>query len=140
MHIHIRIITIILQSIQYRNKELLLNLIKAELISSSGYLTELAMMVNPKKYHSIHKLFSRVRFDYIAIQIEIIVAILLFFKIARISVSIDDSIVYRSRKKKVPHGDKQFDYAKKANRSSFARSHRGGMAGVLALTSLTILQ
>jgi len=71
MHIHIRIIEIILQSIQYRNKELLLDLIKAELISGSGYLTQLAIIVSPKKYHSIHKLFSRVRFDYVAIQIEI---------------------------------------------------------------------
>ena len=119
MHIHIRIIAIILKSIQYKNKELLLELIKAELISSSGYLTELAMRVNPKKYHSIHKLFSRVRFDYIAIQIEIIIWILMFFGIEKISVSIDDSIVYRSRKKKVPHGHKQFDHANKANRSSY---------------------
>lgn len=119
MHIHIRIIEIILQSIQYRNKELLLDLIKAELISGSGYLTQLAMIVNPKKYHSIHKLFSRVKFDYVAIQIEIIVAILLLFKIDKISVSIDDSIVYRSRKKKVPNGHKQFDHANKANRSSY---------------------
>ena len=119
MHINLRIIKIILQSIQYRNKELLLALIKAELISSSGYLTELAMIINPKKYHSIHKLFSRVRFDYVAIQIEIIVMILLFFKIRKVSISIDDSIVYRSRKKRVPNGHKQFDHAQKANRSSF---------------------
>jgi hypothetical protein len=119
MYIHIRIIEIILQSIQYKNKELLLNLIKAELISSSGYLTELAMMINPKKYHSIHKLFSRVKFDYVAIQIEIIIAILMFFQIAKISVSIDDSIVYRSRKKKVPCGHEQLDHANKANRSSY---------------------
>lgn len=119
MHLHIRIIEIILKSIQYRNKELLLNLIKAELTSSSGYLTELAMMVNPKKYHSIHKLFSRVRFDYVGIQIEIIISILMFFQIGKISISIDDSIVYRSRKKKVPYGHKQFDHAQKANRSSY---------------------
>lgn len=119
MHIHIRIIEIILQSIQYRNKELLLELIKAELISSSSYLTQLAMRVNPKKYHTIHKLFSRVRFDYVAIQIEIIVMILRVFEIDKISVSIDDSIVYRSRKKKVPNGHKQFDHANKANRSSY---------------------
>ena len=119
MHIYIRIIEIILQSIQYRNKELLLDLIKAELISSSGYLTELAMIVNPKKYHSIHKIFSRVKFDYVAIQIEIIIAILIFFQIAKISISIDDSIVYRSRKKKVPEGYTQFDHANKANRSSY---------------------
>lgn len=119
MHIHIRIIEIILKNIQYKNKELLLELIKAELISSSGYLTELAMRVNPKKYHNIHKLFSRVRFDYIAIQIEIIIWILMFFEIKKISVSIDDSIVYRSRKKKVPHGHKQYDHANKANRSSY---------------------
>ena len=119
MNIHIRIIEIILQSIQYRNKELLLELIKAELTSSCGYLTGLAMMVNPKKYHSIHKLFNRVKFDYVAIQIEIILMILLFFKIDKISISIDDSIVYRSRKKKVPRGHKQFDHANKANRSSY---------------------
>ena len=119
MNIQIRIISIILQSIQYKNKELLLNLIKAELISSSGYLTQLAMKVNPKKYHSIHKLFSRVKFDYVAIQIEIILAILMFFQIEKISVSIDDSIVYRSRKKKVPNGHKQYDHANKANRSSY---------------------
>ena len=85
MHIQIRIIQIILQSIQYRNKELLLDLIKAELISSSGYLTELAMMVNPKKYHSIQKLFSRVKFDYVSIQIEIILMILMFFNIDKLT-------------------------------------------------------
>lgn len=124
MHIHIRIIEIILQSIQYRNKELLLDLIKAELISGSGYLTQLAMIVNPKKYHSIHKLFSRVRFDYVAIQIEIIVMILAKFKIDKISISIDDSIVYRSRKRKVPFGHKQFDHANKANRSSYVYGQR----------------
>jgi len=120
----LRIISIILQSIQYKNKELLLNLIKAELISSSGYLTELAMKVNPKKYHSIHKLFNRVKFDYVSIQIEIIVWILLFFKILKISISIDDSIIYRSRKRKVPYGHKQYDHANKANRSSYVFGQR----------------
>ncbi len=119
MEIHIRIIVIILQSIKYRNKELLLELIKAELISGSGYLTGLARIINPQKYHTIHKVFSRVKFDYISIQIDIIIAILLLFKIDKISVSIDDSIVYRSRKKKVPNGHKQFDHANKANRSSY---------------------
>ncbi|CAA6821466.1 MAG: Unknown protein [uncultured Sulfurovum sp.] len=119
MHINLRIIKIILKSIQYRNKELLLALIKAELISSSGYLTELAMIVNPKKYHRIQKLFSRVKFDYVGIQIKIIVMILLIFKITKVSISIDDSIVYRSRKKKVPNGHNQFEHAQKANRSSF---------------------
>jgi hypothetical protein len=124
MQLHLRIIEIILQSIEYKNKELLLNLIKAELKSSSGYLTRLAMMVNPKQYHTIHKLFSRVRFDYVSIQIEIIVAIVLFFKIGKITISIDDSIVYRSRKKKVPLGYKQYDHANKANRSSYVFGQR----------------
>ena len=124
MFTQLRIIEIILQSIQYKNKELLLNLIKAELISSSGYLTELAMKVNPKQYHSIHKLFNRVKFDYVAIQIEIIVWIVLFFKILKIAISIDDSIIYRSRKKKVPFGHKQYDHANKANRSSYVFGQR----------------
>jgi len=124
MQLHLRIIEIILQSIEYKNKELLLNLIKAELKSSSGYLTRLAMMVNPKQYHTIHKLFSRVRFDYVSIQIEIIVAIVLFFKIGKITISIDDSIVYRSRKKKVPLGYKQYDHANKTNRSSYVFGQR----------------
>lgn len=139
MHIHIRIIEIILQSIQYRNKELLLDLIKAELISGSGYLTQLAMIVNPKKYHSIHKLFSRVKFDYVAIQIEIIVAILLLFKIDKISISIDDSIVYRSRKKKVPNGHKQFDHANKANRSSYVYGQKWLAFGlIITFANLTM--
>ena len=103
---------IILQ-IEYKNKELLLELIKAELINSSGYITELAMMVNPKKYHSIHKIFSRVKIDYIKIQIEIIMKVLNVFEIKKISISIDDSIVYRSRKKKVPYGHIQFDHSAK---------------------------
>lgn len=119
MQTQIRIIEIILQFIPYKNKELLLNLLKAELIDSSGYLTELAMKVNPKKYHSIHKLFNRVRFNYVSIQIEIMIWIVTFFQIGKVSISIDDSIVYRSRKKKVPHGYKQFDHANKANRSSY---------------------
>jgi len=124
MHINQRIIEIILQSIQYKNKELLLDLIKSELISSSGYLTELAMKVNPKKYHNIQKLFSRVRFNYVTIQIEIIIAIILFFNILKISISIDDSIIYRSRKKKVPYGHKQYDHANKENRSSYVFGQR----------------
>ncbi len=53
MQTYIIIMKIILQNIQYKNKKLLLDLIKAELISSSGYLTELAMMVNQKKYHNL---------------------------------------------------------------------------------------
>ncbi len=141
MHIHIIIIEIILQSIRYRNKELLLDLIKAELISSSGYLTELAMMVNPKKYHTIHKLFNRVKFDYVSIQIEIIIRILLFFKIDTISVSIDDSIVYRSRKKKVPNGHKQFDHANKANRSSYVYGQKWlafGLIITIGNTTMTL--
>ena len=131
MHIQIRIIQIILQSIQYRNKELLLDLIKAELINSRGYITELAMMVNPKKYHSIQKLFSRIRFDYVTIQIEIIVWILLFFQIVNITVSIDDTIVYRSRKKKVPYGHKQYDHANKINRSSYVYGQRWLVLGLI---------
>ncbi len=139
MHIHIRIISIILKTIQYKNKELLLNLIKVELMSSCGYLTELAMRVNPKKYHTIHKLFSRVRFDYVTIQIEIIVMILLFFKITKISVSIDDSIVYRSRKKKVPNGHKQFDHAQKTNRSSFVFGQKWLAFGlIITVSKITI--
>ncbi len=134
MQIQIRIIEIILQTIKYKNKELLLDLIKAELIKSSGYLTELAMMINPKKYHSIHKIFNRVRFDYVAIQIEIIIAILMFFKIAKISISIDDSIVYRSRKKKVPYGHKQFDHANKANRSSYVFGQKWLAFGLIITT------
>ncbi len=139
MNTNLRIIWIILQNIQYKNKELLLNLIKAELISSCGYLTELAMMVNPKQYHSIHKLFSRIKFDYVAIQIEIIVMILSLFQIIKISVSIDDSIVYRSRKKKVPFGHKQFDHSHKANRSSFVFGQRWLAFGlILTIGGVTI--
>jgi hypothetical protein len=141
MHLHIRIISIILKTIQYKNKELLLKIIKAELIGSSGYITELAMKVNPKKYHTIHKIFSRVRFNYVAIQIEIIVTILLFFKITKISVSIDDSIVYRSRKKKVPNGYKQFDHAQKANRSSFVFGQKWltfGLIITIGKTTITL--
>ena len=89
------------------------------MISSSGYLTELAMRLNPKKYHSIHKIFSREKIDYVGIQIKIIVMILKTFKIKEVSISIDDSIIYRSRKKKVPYGQKQFDHANKANRSQY---------------------
>jgi hypothetical protein len=118
---------------------LLLNLIKAELISSSGYLTELAMMVNPKQYHSIHKLFSRVKIDYIAIQIAIIIAILRFFNIKKISVSIDDSIVYRSRKKKVPYGYKQYDHSHKANRSKYVFGQRWLAFGLtISINGITI--
>ena len=39
MKIHLEIIKIILQNIPYKNKSLLLELIKAELMTSSGYLT-----------------------------------------------------------------------------------------------------
>lgn len=119
MELYTRIILIILQSIKYRNKELLLSIIKAELISSKGYITELAMVVNPKKYHSIHKLFTRVKIDIIAIQIEIIVTIIKYARVVKIAISIDDSIVYRSRRKKVPLGYVQYDHSHKKNRSKY---------------------
>ena len=41
------------------------------------------MKVNPKKYHNIQKLFSRVKFNYVTIQIEIIIAIIFFSNILR---------------------------------------------------------
>ena len=139
MYLQIRIISIILQSIQYKNKELLLYLIKAELISSCGYLTQLAMMINPKQYHSIHKLFSRVKFDFVLIQIKIIIAILLLFNIDKISISIDDTIVYRSRKKKVPNGYRQYDHANKANRSSFVFGQKWLVLGlIITIDGITI--
>jgi hypothetical protein len=50
--------------------------------------------------------------------------IILFFKIVKLSISIDDSIIYRSRKKKVPNGHKQFDHANKANRSNYVFGQR----------------
>jgi len=139
MKIHLEIIKIILQNIPYKNKSLLLELIKAELMTSSGYLTELAMMINPKKYHTIHKIFNRVKFDYVAIQIKIIVMILSLFKILKVSISIDDSIVYRSRKKKVPYGHKQYDHANKANRSTYVFGQKWLTFGlIITIKGMTI--
>lgn len=103
---------------------MLLELIKAELMGSCSYLTQLAMKVNPNQYHTIHKLFNRVRFDIVAIQIAIITFIIQAFGIVKLSISIDDTIVYRSRNKKVPRGHKQFDHANKANRSSYVFGQR----------------
>ena len=119
METHIRIITIILEMIQYKNKRLLLELIKAELINNCGYLTELAMIVSPKSYHTIQKIFSRVKFDYIAIQIEIILFILEVFDIKAVIIPIDDTLIYRSRRKRVPNGYKQYDHSLKPNRPEY---------------------
>ena len=124
MELYTRIILIILEGIKYRNKELLLCIIKAELINSKGYITELAMSVNPKKYHSIQKLFTRTKIDIIAIQIEIIITIIKYAKVVNISISIDDSIVYRSRRKKVPFGHIQYDHSHKKNRSKYVFGHK----------------
>ncbi|HIE35370.1 MAG TPA: hypothetical protein EYP79_04160 [Campylobacterales bacterium] len=88
--IHIRIIAIILEMIQYKNKRLLLELIKAELINNCEYLTELAMIVLPKSYHAIQKIFNRVRFDYIAIQITVIFYILKVFDIKIVIIPIEE--------------------------------------------------
>jgi len=122
---HIRIIIIILEMIKYRDKRLLLELIKAELLHNVGYLTELAMLVSPKRYHTIHKIFNgRVKFDYISIQSEIIVLILRLFKIKRVVIPIDDTIVYRSRKKRVPNGYNQYDHTSKPNRAKYVYGQR----------------
>jgi len=111
--------------VKYKNKKLLLELIKAELINNCGYLTELAMKVSPIKYHTIQKIFSgRVKFDYIAIQIEIITFILKCFNIQKVIIPIDDTIVYRSRKKKVPNGHKQYDHSLKPNKANYVFGQR----------------
>ena len=118
MELYKIIVVIILQNIQYKNKQLVLDMLKAELLNNFGYITELATVVNPKKYHSIQKVFYRQIFNIIIIQTKIIVAIIKYYNIDFIRIAIDDTLVYRSRKEKVPNGGEQYDHSNKANRKA----------------------
>ena len=118
MELYRIIVVIILQNIQYKNKQLVLDMLKAELLNNFGYITELATVVNPKSYHSIQKVFYRQIFNIVKIQIKIIVAIMKYYNIEFIRIAIDDTFVYRSRKKKVPNGGEQYDHSNKANRKA----------------------
>ena len=104
MELYRIIVVIILQNIQYKNKQLVLDMLKAVLLNNFGYITELATVVNPKGYHSIQKVFYRQIFNIVKIQIKIIVAIIKYYNIDFIRIAIDDTLVYRSRKEKVPNG------------------------------------
>jgi hypothetical protein len=90
-------------------------MLKAELLNNFGYITELAKVINPKGYHSIQKVFYRQIFNIVTIQTKIIVAIIKYYNIDFIRIAIDDTLVYRSRKEKVPNGGNQYDHSNKAN-------------------------
>jgi len=81
---HIRIIIIILKI--NRDKRLLLELIKTKLLHNVGYLTELAILVSLKRYHTIYKIFNeRVKFGFL-LKIVLTLKVIYYTLFARLKI------------------------------------------------------
>lgn len=114
------IIYIIIDSIQYRNKELVFNFIIALILTKGGFITEVIMKrISDYHFTTVYKFIERNNWNYILVHQKVILALIRIFNVKVIRLVIDDTFIYRSRKKKILKGQYFYDHSHKPNRSKF---------------------
>lgn len=113
------LIYVIINSISYRNKEVIFHIIVQLIRTKSGHLTKLIRASNDFHYTVIYKFIERSKWNAIAVHQKFILTVIKIFDVKRITFIIDDSIIYRSRKKKTVKGTILYDHSNKANRSRY---------------------
>lgn len=114
------IIYIIVDSIQYRNKELVFNFIIALILTKGGFVTEVIIeRITDYHFTTVYKFIERNNWNYILVHQKILVTLVRMFNIKVIRLVIDDTFLYRSRKKKILKGQYFYDHSHKPNRSKF---------------------
>lgn len=113
------LIYIIIDSINYRNKEIIFHVIVELIRTKSGHITKLIKASNDFHYTVIYKFIERSKWNAISIHQKFVLTIIKIFDIRKITFIIDDSIIYRSRKNKTVKGAYLYDHSNKSNRSRY---------------------
>ncbi|MDP4196579.1 MAG: transposase [Bacteroidota bacterium] len=114
------IIYIIVDSIQYRNKELVFNFIVALILTKGGFITEIIQRrITQYHFTTLYKFIERENWLFLDIHQKIILVLIRMFKLRVIYLIIDDTFIYRSRKEKVLKGSIFYDHSKKPNKKKY---------------------
>jgi hypothetical protein len=113
------LIYIIIDSINYRNKEIIFYVIVELIRTKSGNITKLIKASNDFHYTVIYKFIERSKWNAISVHQKFVLAVIKIFDIRKITFIIDDSIIYRSRKNKTVKGAYLYDHSNKSNRSRY---------------------
>ena len=113
------LIYIIVDSIGYRNKRVIFHIVIELIKTRSGHVTKLIKATNDFHYSVIYKFIERSKWNVLTVHQNFVLAVIRILEIKRITFIIDDSIIYRSRKKKTVKGSILYDHANKPNRSRY---------------------
>ncbi|MGE5411390.1 MAG: transposase, partial [Clostridiales bacterium] len=114
------IIYIIIDSIQYRNKELVFNFIVALILTKGGFITEIIQRkITQYHFTTVYKFIERKNWSFLKIHQKIILSLVRMTDLKVIYLIIDDTFIYRSRKEKVLKGSVFYDHSKKPNRKRY---------------------
>jgi len=113
------LINIIIESIKYRNKRVIFEIITELIKTKSGHVTKLIKAGSDFHYSVIYKFIERSKWNALTVHQKFILAVIKMFNIEKILFVIDDSIIYRSRNKKTVKGAILYDHSNKSNRSRY---------------------
>lgn len=110
------LVNVIIESIKYRNKRVIFEIIIELIKTKSGHVTKLIKAGNDFHYSVIYKFIERNNWNALSVHQKFILAVIKMFNIRSFTFIIDDSIIYRSRKKKTVKGATLYDHSNKADR------------------------
>ena len=114
------LLNVIIISIPYKNKKLIYGFIVEIIKTRSGHITDnIKGLIGEYNYTTIYKFIERCKWNAIAVHQVFVLAIIKIFEIDKITIIIDDTIIYRSRRKKIVKGSQLYDHSNKANRSKY---------------------
>jgi hypothetical protein len=114
------LLNVIIISIPYKNKKLIYGFIVEIIKTKSGHITEnIKGLLGEYSFTTIYKFIERSKWNAISVHQEFVLAVIKVFKIKQITIIIDDTIIYRSRKKTIVKGSHLYDHSNKANRSKY---------------------
>jgi hypothetical protein len=114
------LLNVIIISIPYKNKKLIYDFIVEIIKTRSGHITDsLKGLILEYNFTTIYKFIERCKWNAITVHQQFVLAIIKIFEIKQITIIIDDTIIYRSRRKKIVKGSKLYDHSNKPNRSKY---------------------
>jgi len=113
------LVNVIIESIKYRNKRVIFEIIIELIKTKSGHVTKLIKAGNDFHYSVIYKFIERNNWNALSVHQKFILAVIRMFHIRSFTFIIDDSIIYGSRNKKTVKGATLYDHINKANRSRY---------------------
>lgn len=113
------LIYVITSTIKYKNKVVIFQIVVELLKTKSGHITQLIRAGNDFHYSVIYKFIERSRWNALGVHQKFILAVIKLFDLRKATFIIDDTIIYRSRKKTTVKGTWLYDHSNKANKSRY---------------------